>query len=163
MHDNDPAEVKVVDRRQSSQTAEETVADSTAPETNTAQADAPPAAEPNVSSAEPERTDDPFADDADPFGMPDPALLVAMAGMQTTTPQLLALLLPAIDSQARRALGLLADPQTGELLVDLNAAQIAIDAIQFLLGKTEATLQADNYREMQRRLNDLRLNFVAKR
>lgn len=98
----------------------------------------------------------------EPFGLPDPAMLVAFAAMQTTPQRLLALLAPAFDSQARRALGLLADTQTGDLTQDLETAKTAIDAVQFCLSKAESTLEPAEHREMMRRLNDLRLTYVAK-
>ncbi len=162
MQDSEAPEVTVVDRRQASQTSEG--AATADPDTEASRHEHSPSAPSTETTSSGDSVDGEDEDtETDPFGMPDPAILVAMAGMQTTTPQFLTLLLPAIDSQARRALGLLADNRTGELNVDLSAAQVAIDTIQFLLGKLEAGLSVENHREMQRRLNDLRLNFVAKR
>ena len=66
------------------------------------------------------------------------------------------------DSPARHSLGLIADMQTGELNEDLDTAKVAIDAVQFCLSRAESTLDPVQYREMMRRLNDLRLTYVAK-
>ena len=59
-------------------------------------------------------------------------------------------------------MGLIANPVTGESEKNLPEAQIAIDCVQFLFGKVENDLGAEERREMQRRLNDLRMNYLAK-
>ena len=164
MTENGKPDFTVVDRRQAA-AVEET------PPLETPSVPAPDAAKaapdydllesvsPSVSSSTGDSEAEPGAD---PFGLPDPAMLIAMAAMQTSPQELMGLLAPAFDSQARRGLGLIADPQTGELSQDLDTAKAAIDAVQFCLGKAESTLEAAEYREMMRRLNDLRLTYVAK-
>jgi hypothetical protein len=163
MPETDKPDFTVVDHRQSA-AAEETPSETvTAPVTATTDttADAEVLEQPfptqSASSADAESTSS-----EDPYGMPDPAMLIAFAAMQTTPQELLGLLAPAFDSQARRALGLIADSQTGELSQDMDTAKTAIDAVQFCLSKSESALEAAEYREMMRRLNDLRLTYVAK-
>jgi hypothetical protein len=164
MTENEKPDFTVVDRRQAA-AAEETppLETQTAPAPDSATTaldyDVQESAAPSASSSEgnPESESG-----ADPFGLPNPAMLIAMAAMQTSPQELMGLLAPAFDSQARRGLGLIADPQTGELSQDLDTAKAAIDAVQFCLGKAESTLEAAEYREMMRRLNDLRLTYVAK-
>lgn len=156
MAENEKPDFTVVDKRQSAQaeTSEPQSAGEVTSDVETPEEYAP--SEP-FSSEEPEPTPG-----EEPYGLPDPAMLVAFAAMQTTPQQLLALLAPAFDSQARRALGLIADTQTGELTQDLETAKTAIDAVQFCLSKAESALESAEYREMMRRLNDLRLTYVAK-
>ena len=160
MAENEKPDFTVVDRRQTAQ-AEETPpsgapTEAASSDLNSEAPQQEPATLP-VSGIEPDAEPD-----ADPYGLPDPALLIAMAAMQTSPQELMGLLAPAFDSQARRALGLIADTQTGELSQDMDTAKAAIDAVQFCLGKAESTLEAAEYREMMRRLNDLRLTYVAK-
>jgi hypothetical protein len=158
MSENEQSGFTVVDRRQSAQTDETPLTGATTVQADAAStADGPADDAASTSSADPE----PMPGE-DPYGLPDPALLIAMAAMQTTPQELLGLLAPSFDSQARRALGLIADTQTGELTLDLNTAKVAIDAVQFCLGKAESTLETAEHREMMRRLNDLRLTYVAK-
>ena len=52
--------------------------------------------------------------------------------------------------------------ESGEMTSDLPSAQLAIDSLSFLIGKIEKTLPQSDARELQRRLNDLRVNYLAK-
>jgi len=164
MTENEKPDFTIVDRRQASQSeetppSEAQTAQPTAAPASTSDVETPEtnATTETVSSADPEPTPG-----EEPYGMPDPAMLIAMAAMQTSPQELLGLLAPAFDSQARHALGLIADMQTGELQEDLDTAKVAIDAVQFCLSRAESTIDAAQYREMMRRLNDLRLTYVAK-
>jgi len=164
MTENEKPDFTIVDRRQASHTEPTPPSEAQAPQPtataeSTADVETPETSDSpeTVSSADPEPTPD-----EEPYGMPDPAMLIAMAAMQTSPQELLGLLAPAFDSQARHALGLIADMQTGELKEDLDTAKVAIDAVQFCLGKAESTIDSAQYREMMRRLNDLRLTYVAK-
>jgi hypothetical protein len=159
MTDHEKPDFTVVDRRQTAQGDQSSPSETPTAPAVTPVVDVPEAAPSTVSSSS--EGSDPDTGE-DPFGMPDPALLIAMAAMQTSPQELLGLLAPAFDSQARRALGLIADTQTGELSPNMDAAKAAIDAVQFCLSRAEPTLDAAEYREMQRRLNDLRLTYVAK-
>jgi hypothetical protein len=94
--------------------------------------------------------------------MPDPAALLAYVAMQMDVKALASTLLGVFSGQAWRAMGLIANPATGESEKNLPEAQIAIDCVQFLLGKIENDLDASDRREIQRRLNDLRMNYLAK-
>ena len=158
MSEQEKPDFTVVDRRQTAH-AEETPP-SEAPTTDDS------GSAPNIDLPESSPSTVPISSEpesgADPFGLPDPALLIAMAAMQTSPQELMGLLAPAFDSQARRALGLIADTQTGELSPNMDAAKAAIDAVQFCLSRAELTLEAAEHREMLRRLNDLRLTYVAK-
>ena len=66
------------------------------------------------------------------------------------------------ELRSERAMGLVSDPRTGKSEKDLSAAQLAIDCVQFLIGKVENDLSESERRDAQRRLNDLRMNYVAK-
>jgi hypothetical protein len=164
MAENEKPDFTVVDRRQAAQ-AEETPpsqAPTSAPPATSETADAPVSAEEKQASSEPAEAETEQEPEEGSFGLPDPALLIAWAAMQTSPQKLLGLLAPSFDSQARYALGLIADPQTGEMRQDMDAAKVAIDAVQFCLSRAEPTLEAAEHREMMRRLNDLRLTYVAK-
>ena len=93
--------------------------------------------------------------------MPDPSALVAMAAMHMQTLDLLQVLLTVFDAHAWRSMGLVAD-HTGEINKDLPSAQTSIDCLAFVLGKVEGTLEASDKHDIQRRLTDLRMNYVAK-
>ena len=164
MTENEKPDFTIVDRRGASHAEEtspsevQTTPPNAKPE-STSDVETPEMASTteSASSADPQPTPE-----EEPYGMPDPAMLIAMAAMQTTPQELLGLLAPAFDSQARHGLGLIADMQTGEINEDLVTAKVAIDAVQFCLSKAESTLDPTQYREMMRRLNDLRLTYVAK-
>lgn len=96
------------------------------------------------------------------MSMPDPGALLAYVAMQMDVKTLATTLLGIFSGQAWRAMGLVANPVTGQTEKNLPEAQIAIDCVQFLLGKLDADLNAEERREMQRRLNDLRVNYLAK-
>lgn len=58
------------------------------------------------------------------------------------------------------SLGLIADPSTGKVEKDLDAARRAIDAVAFLAEQAEPQLDDAGRRELKRIVADLRLNFV---
>jgi hypothetical protein len=121
---------------------------------------------PSENAASPHaETSSPAGPDAAAEGdfMPDPATLLVLAAMQMETRRLAEVLLGVFDSHAWRALGLAANPQTGETQQDLPTAQLAIDCVQFLVSKTESGLPDMEKREAQRRLTDLRMNYLARR
>lgn len=98
----------------------------------------------------------------DDIEMPDPAALLPYVAMQMDVRGLAGTMLGVFDAQAWRALGLVANPMTGQTEKNLPDAQLAIDCVQFLLGKMESALDDTSRREMHRRLNDLRMNYLAK-
>ena len=102
------------------------------------------------------------AQNTDDYSLPDPSFLLSMAAMQMDARSMAVSLLPLFDGLARRALGLIAEPNSGETRTDLPTAQLAIDCVQFFLGKLESSLPEPERREMQRRLNDLRMNYLAR-
>ena len=93
---------------------------------------------------------------------PDPTMLLSYCAAQVDTRTLARVLMAVFDSHAWRNMGLIGDPRTGEQKEDLPAAQLAIDCVQFLLGKVETEFSESDRREAQRRLSDLRINYVAK-
>ena len=90
----------------------------------------------------------------------DPEMLLSMAAMQMPTRQLALSLVSLFDGHAWKSMGLVADYVTGETKEDLPSAQLAIDIVQFLLGKVESDLSESERQEAQRRLKDLRINYV---
>ncbi|HEV2474100.1 MAG TPA: DUF1844 domain-containing protein [Chthonomonadales bacterium] len=92
----------------------------------------------------------------------DPAMLLAMAAMQIDAGTLAHVMMGVFDGKAWQAMGLVADPLTGEAKIDLKAAHLAIDSVQFFLGKVEDDLTSEEKRDARRRLNDLRMNFLSK-
>lgn len=58
------------------------------------------------------------------------------------------------------ALGLVADPASGEPKKDLAQAKIAIDTAAFVASQVEAELDEDTRRELKRVVSDLQVNFV---
>ena len=104
---------------------------------------------------------DPEPDSPDDASFPDPSSLIAMAGMHMETARLLRVLVSVFDAHAWRSMGLVAD-YSGEVRKDMPSAQLAIDCMSFLLGKCEPTTEEGEKRDLQRRLTDLRMNYVAK-
>lgn len=72
-----------------------------------------------------------------------------------------------LATEAWHKLGLLADPQTGEAQTDLSQAKVAIDAVGDLAARLEAApaeaVPSTLRRDLKTLLNDLRLNYVARR
>lgn len=99
--------------------------------------------------------------DAD-LRMPDPAMMLSFAAMQMEPAPLVRALIAVFDGHAWRAMGLITDPVSGETKRDLPAAQLAIDCIQFLVGKVDSGISENEQRELQRRMNDLRMNYLLK-
>ena len=58
------------------------------------------------------------------------------------------------------AMGLRADPATGEVEQDLEAARIAIDCVVFLASKIENDLDDATRRELKRIVGDMQMNYV---
>jgi len=94
--------------------------------------------------------------------VPNAAMLFSFAAMQMELPDLLLSLTAVVDGHAWRALGMIAHPLTGVIQQDLPGAQNAIDTFQFLIGKVEGSVPDADRREMHRRLNDLRVNYLAR-
>ncbi len=57
-------------------------------------------------------------------------------------------------------LGLVKNPDTGELVKDLAQAKVAIDTVTTLAAQLEVKLSPAEKNEMNAMLNDLRLNYV---
>ena len=58
------------------------------------------------------------------------------------------------------AMGLRADPATGEVEQDLESARLAIDCVTFLASKIQPELDDSTRREVKRIVSDMQLNFV---
>ncbi|HLI49346.1 MAG TPA: DUF1844 domain-containing protein [Chthonomonas sp.] len=95
-------------------------------------------------------------------GMPSPEVLLPLVALQMEVKQLALALVGVFDAHAWRALGLHANPKTGQIEENLPAAQLAIDCMQFLVSKMESDLPEPELRELRRRLTDLRLNYAAR-
>jgi hypothetical protein len=121
--------------------------------------DEPAPTEPEEPSADSGQPEDSAAQPGE--RMPDASTLVAMAAMHMGTTDLLHVLLTVFDAHAWRSMGLVAD-HTGEARKDMPAAQTAIDCLAFVLSKVESTLDEGEKRDVNRRLMDLRMNYVAK-
>lgn len=93
--------------------------------------------------------------------LPDASSLLAMAAMHMETNALIDVLISVFHAHAWRSMGLVTD-QSGEVRKDMASAQTAIDCLAFLLSKIESTLEDTEKRDVQRRLMDLRMNYVAK-
>lgn len=168
MADEEQPGFTVVDRRRAAQETASSVPDPNQAHahSSTASSDfpaptqeqAPTEFTPSVDSDAPDASGEPGA-----TGLPDPAMILSLAALQMDTHQLMTLLLPIFDGQAWQGLGLIANPLTGQTGEDLPAAQLAIDAVQFLLSKLESDMPDAERREARRRLNDLRMNYLAKR
>lgn len=159
MSDQEKPEINVVDRRRAAQEPQETASENretTAPQS-------PAENEGEASSADSTASNDETSspDQATRSALPDPASLLAMASMHLSTGELLMTLLSVFDGHAWRNMGMVQD-HNGEVKRDLPSAQLAIDCLTFSLGKIETQLEETDRREVQRRLTDLRMNYLAK-
>ena len=146
MSDTEPSAFQVVDRRHAA------ASDETEPD---AAANAPESASPTTNAA---------AETASETGMPDvdPAFFLSYAAMQMDTRALAEALLAIMDSHAWRGLGLLSDARVGQTQQDLPSAQVAIDCFQALLEKIGPGMESEEMREAQRRLTDLKMNYLSR-
>lgn len=144
MSDPSSPEFKVVDRRSAS-------AESPDPAANTSSQEATSADTAGAASVE--------RGEEVPY---DPVSLVLFGAMQMETRELLHALFGVFAQHAWIAMGLIADPRTGEPRVDLPAARLAIDCAHFLLDRIRAELSEEERRDAERRLNDLRMNYLMK-
>jgi hypothetical protein len=71
-----------------------------------------------------------------------------------------ATLIISLHTQTMILLGKLADPASGELRRNLNAARGTIDLIDTLAVKTKGNLTPDEDKMIQQMLTELRLNYV---
>lgn len=157
--DQEPSGFTVVDRRHAAQADAEAAENATTAEAAHSQNSSPEISEPQASAPE---ADQAAATGSGERFAPDPPMLLSIAAMQMDTHALAKTLLAVFDGHAWQAMGLVAHPLTGEIVKDLPTAQLAIDCVQFLLGKVEGDLSEEERRESQRRLSDLRMNYLAK-
>lgn len=61
------------------------------------------------------------------------------------------------------ALGLIADPATGQVQQELGQAKAAIDSVAFLAGQVEHDLDDETRRELKNLVSDLQLNYVQQK
>ena len=61
-----------------------------------------------------------------------------------------------------KSLGLISDPKTGEITVDLEEARLAIDVMGDVIERLAPRLADDEVREIRNLLTNLLLNFVDK-
>ncbi len=166
MTNQEPAPFTVVDRRVASQGDAEVAGDTSSENHPGILPEQPEASEASPTDVETSETapqgTNTSADGQDETALPNAALHLSMAAMHLKTKDLVNALIPVFDAHAWQNMGLIANPMTGEANKDLPAAQLAIDAVQFLLGKAENSLSDTERRDLQRRLNDLRMNYLAK-
>lgn len=119
-------------------------------------------------SAEPGLTQDVSADDLDQEVLGEDSL-DAEDLVGEGAPDIYGLLgycVSLLSAQAWQCLGLIADPKTGEAMIDLAQAKVAIDAVGDLAARLEAapreTVPDSLRRDLRTLLNDLRLNFVSR-
>ncbi len=101
-------------------------------------------------------------EESEPRGLPDPGFLLNMAAVQMDASALSKALIPIFDQYAWSSMGFVADPVSGEIKVDLPAAQLSIDAVNLFLTRIQGSLPDLERRDLQRRLSDLRMNYLAK-
>jgi hypothetical protein len=70
------------------------------------------------------------------------------------------LLVMSIASNSMMAMGLTADPQSGQTEVDKNLARFNIDLLMVLSEKTKNNLQADEKDLLTHILQDLQMKFL---
>jgi len=157
MTDQEPSSFRVVDRRSGAQPVEGP--------TSTESDSKPLPDAGDISSSDSHNTspdDEKEIVEPSASSMPDPTALLNYVAMQMDARDLAAGLIGIFATHAWRAMGLVPHPVTGEIATDLPEAQLAIDAVHFLLGKVEKDLPEMERRELQRRLNDLRMNFLER-
>ena len=86
--------------------------------------------------------------------------LLAQFAIQLDARSLATSMIGVFAAHAWRAMGLVPHPLTGEIAIDLPEAQLSIDCVHFLFSKVEKDLPDTERRETQRRLNDLRMNYL---
>lgn len=124
--------------------------------------------EPQVSTTETDSQTDDFqftggnGEQREPRGLPDPGFLLNMAAVQMDASALSKALIPIFDQYAWSAMGFVADPVSGEIKVDLPSAQLSIDTVNLFLTRIQGSLSDTERRDLQRRLSDLRMNYLAK-
>ena len=131
--DQDSTAFNVVERRTGSQDHLDASVDKEILESTDAVESAVPNPDSSVDSEEPNPESEESDNDFDERNLPDPTFLLSMATMQMDSRALLQALIPIFDSYAWRSMGFIADPKTGETNKDMASAQLAIDAVQFLL------------------------------
>lgn len=67
-----------------------------------------------------------------------------------------------LNGKAWEYLGLMMNPETGELNQDLKKAKIAIDSIEFLLIQIKDELEIDDKKQLENILANLQMNYVEK-
>lgn len=72
------------------------------------------------------------------------------------------IMIDQIAGLAWQKLGLQPDMVTGQIHKDVAEAKVAIDLVAQLAAQVETRLDADDRREMQKLISNLRLNYVEK-
>ena len=76
--------------------------------------------------------------------------------------ELILMTILSLEGKAWAYLDLVAHPETQKHKKDINEAKLAIDTIDALYKITEGQLNAEEKKDIQVRLTNLRLNFVKK-
>jgi hypothetical protein len=77
-------------------------------------------------------------------------------------PTALAVMVDQLASLAWAKLGLQPDPLTGKIEPDLVDAKLAIDCMGDLIARLTPSLDADDRRQVENLLRDLRVNYVSR-
>lgn len=77
-------------------------------------------------------------------------------------PTALAILIDQLATLAWAKLGLQPDPLTGKIEPDLADAKLAIDCAGDLIARLAPILDADDRRQVENLLRDLRVNYVSR-
>ncbi|NLL61369.1 MAG: DUF1844 domain-containing protein [Candidatus Atribacteria bacterium] len=67
-----------------------------------------------------------------------------------------------LNSKAWEDLGLISDPDTGEVKQDFKRAKISIDSVEFLLNQIKDELESEDKKQIENLLANLRMNYVEK-
>lgn len=89
-----------------------------------------------------------------------PAARAAGTGAGGMPPADFTTLLGSMVSQALMYLGAFPDPETGKAIVSLDYARFHIDLLEVLEQKTRGNLTAEEERDMQQALSELRMRYV---
>lgn len=67
-----------------------------------------------------------------------------------------------LNGKAWEDLGLISNPDTGEVKQDLKRAKISIDSVEFLFNQIKGELEAEDKKQIENLLANLRMNYVEK-
>lgn len=87
--------------------------------------------------------------------------VVDITSLDTYT--LIAMFIGILAEQAWRHMGLRMDPKTQETRRDFERASMAIDCIEFMMGKLERVLPEEQAKKLKALVTDLQINFAREK